>query len=267
MRAYLYLGKIALLNGDLVGARREMAAAQRANPPLFARLVPRLLDDERFDGDMRAGTAQGAQPRGDAALPRPSRAESSPFTAPISKLSPDAPSWFWYLDASGQGGSLSNSETSWPQSADETADHEDWPVIDEASFEEAFWSHLRDASDAEDSASDEGPWWHGASGLQDEFEAIGDTDRDANEPVDADAPNFGEEAADDAPSWERSPLASFYEELASAARDPEASAPAGDFSSEAEVKRFRDLPPIARDDFEDLDWDVLHARLADEFDG
>ena len=44
---------------------------------------------------------------------------------------------------------------------------------------------------------------------------------------------------------------------------PRADAPEGshDFTSETEARRFRDLPPIAREEWQAVDWDDLARRL------
>lgn len=229
VRAYIYLGRIALLDGDLPQARRELAAARRANPETFELWMPRILGDQASaDSVTDAGSAPCA----------------SPFTQPGARQ--DAGSWFWYLDASGQSSMASGTGPS--PSLDGWSDTAGDEACDASEVEAEFWSSIRsdlnDEAEAE-SAEEADAWWR------------------SGEPESTEGALFAEDAEEEQPSWLSDPLAAFYDELTNT-KDSEAHESFGDFSSIAEAERFAGLPPIESHEFEDIDWDKLYARFADE---
>lgn len=253
VRAYLFLGRIALLDGDLAQARRELAAAQRIDPTAFDRWLPRILGEQttpcsnkRSTQGGGAGTMREEAARADADSAYPFT-QTSPFTQPGSGMpgAGEGASWFWYMDASGQHSTHRSMADAWADAFGADA---------EPDAETDFWSSL--SAEAGEQERD-GMWWRDSNGPQ----ASGADEIDAAE----EQSFFGSDEAsdDDDNSWLADPLAAFYDELVNA-KEKQVEQGYGDFSSLAEVERFSSLPPIERSEFEEIDWEQLGALFTDE---
>ena len=274
-RASVYLGRIALLQGDLGTATREWAAAKRSDPERFAKIREEL---EEFLASRPIPVAGIEEARSDNASPEAfAAAEQSGYA------------WLWYVDTSNQGGpylggsSLGGSSLgSILGSADSAGDS---LGLDGAGLEnptnEGFcadgpgghslaWSSLWMNPDGQSDDEDPAEAWPPVDGLEEllglEAESIADEVADELSPGDDDefwddeAGNFDVEIEE--PTWAR-PLASFYEDLEAEARGGAAHPNLGDFSTHDEAERFRSMPPIGRAELEDINWDEFAARIED----
>lgn len=293
IRAYLYLGRIALIEGDFSAARRELASARRADPARFERLLPAIVDaritprstDWPDFGEKDGFSTPGSVPTDTGPFTRKgpagaNRADASPAGTPT------PPAWFWYFDASGQGSPPRGPSAAWSPNDRESTRPDDWPDFED----NALWDRLRQSIDDHDRTDTGRPldaigdvWsgeWPADSSAEDgwssdnEIDATWHEDGDSYEEFDGqafdetdDGDDEGSDLDDDDPdveTWQESPLASFYEELARAGW--KRAHRSSDFSSEAEERRFRDLPPIVRQDIENIDWDWLKSELESDTD-
>ncbi|MEZ5989920.1 MAG: hypothetical protein R3F30_12500 [Planctomycetota bacterium] len=136
---------------------------------------------------------------------------------------------------------------------------------------------------AQTGTQDEGPlphrfYWHGAGfevdaaaagpeglgdpdddldGDGDLFELLSDAEVEALGPFEA--PDDGEE-----PELGGSPLDAFYAELLGADEEAQVEGPGSPFADEDEERRFATLPPITWGDIDEVDWDELTRRLAED---
>ena len=224
--AYVQLGRLALEEGNLPTAQKELSAAQKTNPLRFARLEEKLIASLR-PGDHRPG---------DHCHPSSESSSKLPWADPVL---PTPPSWFigWFTEKSHASAGP----------AEEANDI--YPELDALDTDVFNWDE-----DAEAISTDE-----------DELPLL-------NSPW---GETRGPEEEDNGACTE-APLQSFYQELArgEALADegqsesdelqwevPDDGTDATEFSSPTEHEKFAALPPIAKDEIEQVNWEELAFRL------
>jgi hypothetical protein len=246
-QAHVQLGRIALLEGNLAAAVRDLGAARRCDPTRFAKLQPELstvvseaYSDDACDTAVRPGVAGHREIWGGPNSDGPAWAgeiwNGDAHQQPSFHLDPPGQDsngllpgngWGWYLDPADQGSGpgltpAKGWSSGWPNGAFEPPDRPE-QVNEEA-----------------------GPGWWSEAGPNDLDDLTGDL------------AEFESAALEDEElSWADPPLAAFYWELSA----NDVIGRPDDFTSEDEEIRFRNLPPIRRTDFEDVDWEDLAARL------